>query len=314
MALPSGPLKQIALDSGFDLAGVCPAVEPAHFDAYLEWIARGMYAGMDWMARSREARGSPTSLLEGCRSVLAVGLNYAQENEVTRCDGSLKVAKYAWGRDYHKVLRSKLKRVVRNLEVQYPGIRSRICVDSAPILEREYAWLAGIGWYGKNSCVINTERGSWFFIGLLLLDQEFESDTPASGGCGTCSACIDACPTGALVVREDSPVAFVDSSRCISYLTIEHKGEFSELESTMLNGWVFGCDVCQDVCPFNRARLHHPLRAKATTEKDFAPRPQNISPDADFLSKASEEEFVDLYKGSALMRAGVKRMKRNLLR
>lgn len=310
MPLPSGPLKRAALDVGFDIAGICPAVEPPHFHEYLEWLSRGMHAGMGWMARSRELRSSPVKLMEGCKSILAVGLNYAQDSSLMGDD--MKVSKYAWGRDYHKVVRSKLRRVVRWLGVEHPDVRSRICVDSAPILERDYAWLAGLGWFGKNSCLINTERGSWFFIGLLLMDAEFEVDEPASGGCGTCRACIDACPTGALVLRESSPVAFVDSNRCISYLTIEHRGEFSEEQAKMLNGWVFGCDICQDVCPFNRPRRHHLLRAKRTEEPDFKPRTQNVIPDREVLSRGDEIEFRRLYSGSALMRAGAKRMRRNV--
>lgn len=312
MALPSSDLKKTALDAGFDLAGVCPAIDPPHFEAYLEWVSQGMHAGMGWMARSQEARRTVRNLLPGCKSVLAVGLNYAQSLETERVDGAPKVAKYAWGRDYHKVVRKKLRHVARWLERTHPGVGCRICVDSAPILERDYAWLAGIGWYGKNSCLINTQRGSWFFIGLLLLDAEFEQDSPAVGGCGTCSACIEACPTGALVLREGSPVAFVDSNRCISYLTIEHRGDFSEEQFAMLNGWAFGCDVCQDVCPFNKPRPHQPLRGAPTKEPDFALRPQNVSPDPSFLDSATKESFIATYKGSALMRAGLNRMKRNL--
>lgn len=309
MPLPSAPLKKAALDAGFDLAGICPAIEPPHFREYLKWLSHGMHAGMSWLARSRELRSSPTNLLEGCKSILAVGLNYAQDPSLA--GAGPKVAKYAWGRDYHKVVRAKLRKTVRWLGSNNPEVHARICVDSAPILERDYAWLAGLGWFGKNSCLINTERGSWFFVGMLLMDAEFECDEPASGGCGTCRACIDACPTGALVVRDSSPVSFVDSNKCISYLTIEHKREFTDELEAMLNGWVFGCDVCQDVCPFNNPRPHHPLRAKKTEEPDFTPRKQNVSPDREFLSKSDDTEFRKLYSGSALMRAGARRMRRN---
>ncbi|MBA3725777.1 MAG: 4Fe-4S dicluster domain-containing protein, partial [Armatimonadetes bacterium] len=184
-------------------------------------------------------------------------------------------------------------------------------VDSAPILERDYANLAGLGWFGKNTCLIDSKRGSWFFIGLLLLDKEFEPDASAVGSCGTCRLCIDACPTGALVLGHGRPVAVLDSSRCISYLTIEHKGLFSQEESDMLHGWLFGCDVCQEVCPFNQPRGNQPMRARPTAEPDFEARPMNETPDLAGLADISAEKFAEAYAGTAFMRAGAARMRRN---
>lgn len=307
--LASEPIKRAALVAGFDFVGMCPAVEPPHLRAYLEWLAKGMHAGMDYMGRTKAQRSSPQSLLEGAKSILAVGLNYAQDDSLSVEVG--KVAKYAWGRDYHRVVRKKLKAVAGWAEAAYVGLRTRVCVDSAPILERDYAWLAGLGWYGKNTCLINTKRGSWFFIGLLLLSEEFESDKPAVGGCGTCRLCIEACPTGALVMEKGREIAVLDANRCISYLTIEHRGEFTREQEKMLNGWIFGCDVCQDVCPFNKPRANQPMRAARTKEKDFAPRRQNAAPDLDWLVRADGDGFSREYSGSALMRAGVEGMRRN---
>ncbi|MCH8273696.1 MAG: tRNA epoxyqueuosine(34) reductase QueG [Armatimonadetes bacterium] len=316
VALPSGGLKGQAIEEGFELAGVCPAVEPPHLDAYLAWLALERHGKMTYMSRSRRQRSGPQSLLPGAKSILAVGLNYNQEppnppNDPNERRG--RVSRYAVGRDYHKVMRGKLKRIARWAEREYAGLKSRPCVDSAPILERDFAWLAGLGWYGKNTCLINTKRGSWFFIGLLLLDREFEPDEPAVGDCGTCTKCIDACPTGALVYEEGNRVAVLDSNLCISYLTIEHPGALTAKQQRLLNGWVFGCDVCQDVCPFNRPRPHQPLRAAPTREPDFAPRPANVMPRLTWLAGLGDEQFVDAYRGSALMRAGPERMRRNAL-
>jgi epoxyqueuosine reductase len=256
------------------------------------------------MATSREQRTDPESLLPGVKSVLAVSLNYYRE--VERELGHPKVARYALGRDYHKVLRGKLKRIAAWTEETY-GVRARPCVDSAPILERDFAHQAGIGWFGKNTMLIDSRRGSWFFIGLLLLDAHFQPDAPAKGGCGTCRACIDACPTGALVLRPGRPVAVLESERCISYRTIEHRGDLPG----DTHGWLFGCDVCQEVCPFNIPRPSAPMRASEATERDFVPRALNLNPEPSALVQMSEESFKEAYAGTAFMRAGVERMKRN---
>ncbi|HWP31134.1 MAG TPA: tRNA epoxyqueuosine(34) reductase QueG [Fimbriimonadales bacterium] len=308
--LPSSAIKRAALEAGFDIAGICPACEPPHYSAYLSWLQGKFHAGMAYMARSKVLRSSPESLLPGAKSILAVGLNY---NQNPPRNTNAKISRYALGRDYHKVIRKKLKQVARWAEAEYEGLQTRICVDSAPILERDYAWLAGLGWFGKNTCLINTKRGSWFFIGLLLLDKEFEPDAPTEGSCGSCRKCIDACPTGALVFENGSKVAVLDSKRCISYLTIEHPRGFRHGEERLLNGWIFGCDVCQEVCPFNQPREHQPLRATITKETDFIPKREIISIEPEELVGISDAEFLDKFKGTSLMRAGAGRMRRNAL-
>lgn len=301
-AIPSGPLKNAALMQGFDAAGVCDASPPAHLDAYIDWVDRGLHAGMGYMSRSKDMRSDPQSLLAGAKSVLAVSLNY---NRQTNSEPP-RVARYAIGRDYHKVLRGKLKRIAAWAEAEY-GIRARPCVDSAPILERDYAHQAGIGWFGKNTMLIDTRRGSWFFIGLLLLDAHFEPDAPAHGGCGTCRACIDACPTGALVMEPGKPVATMHSERCISYRTIEHRGDLPG----DTHGWLFGCDICQEVCPFNAPRETSPLRGLEASEPDFRPRSRNAHPNLAEIELMDRDSFVKTYGGTAFMRAGVERLKRN---
>lgn len=301
-------LKQRAHAVGFDLCGIAPAAPAPHYDAYLEWLDNGMHAGMGYLARHAAVRRSAEALLPGARSVIVVAKNY---NQPLPPDAEARVARYALGRDYHKVLRRDLRRLAASLVELEPEARTRICVDSAPVLERDYAQMAGIGWFGKNTCLINSKRGSWFFLGLLLTDIALTPDQPAVGGCGTCRACIDACPTGALVLREDSPVAWLDARRCISYLTIEHRGAFTDEQERMLNGWLFGCDVCQEVCPFNHRRASQPERAARTGEPDFQPRPAIAQPDLPALTTLSDEEFLARYAGTALMRAGAEGIRRN---
>lgn len=282
---------------GFDLVGICDPAPPWSISHFLSWLEAGFAGTMNYLPRSVPIRSDPAHLLPEVRSIVAVGLNYFQP--LANDPGYPKIARYALGRDYHKVLKSKLRKLSTSL-----GGRTKICVDSAPILEREYAQRAGLGWYGKNTCLINTERGSWFFIGLLLTDLELERDTPAAGGCGTCKACIDACPTGAIVQLDGRWQ--VDSRRCISYLTIEHRGE---IDSELVDDWTFGCDVCQEVCPFNKPRPHHSLRATETSEPDFLAR--RSWPPLSELAEISREDWDRLTAGSAVRRAGWEGLKRN---
>nr|MDQ2986029.1 tRNA epoxyqueuosine(34) reductase QueG [Armatimonadota bacterium] len=303
VALSSQALKDVAVAEGFDAAGVCDAGPPQHLDAYLDWVNRGLHAGMGYMKTSVPLRSQPSSLLRGTKSVLAVSLNYNRN-----VDRSVpRIARYALGRDYHKVLRGKLRKIMAWAEKEYPGLRARPCVDSAPVLERDFAYQAGIGWFGKNTMLIDTRRGSWFFIGLLLLSERFEPDVPANGGCGTCHACIDACPTGALVMEPGRPVAVMHSERCISYRTIEHRGDLAG----NTHGWLFGCDICQEVCPFNMPRTSSPMRGMESNEQDFLPRTANLKPNLHEILEMDRDAFSRTYSGTPFMRAGLERTKRN---
>jgi epoxyqueuosine reductase len=216
-----------------------------------------------------------------------------------------RIAKYALGGDYHKVIRRRLQRIGEWLVTQAPGAACRVCVDSAPVLERDFAVLAGLGWYGKNTLLINTRRGSYFLLGCLLTTVALPPDAPAVGDCGTCRACLDACPTGAIV----EPYR-VDARRCISYLTIEKRGDIDPSLQPMMGDWVFGCDVCQDVCPFNRPRDNAPLRSRPSTDPEVAPRIDPHPPLAD-LMRLTPEQFADRYAGTALMRAKHEGLLRN---
>ncbi|MFI5384670.1 MAG: tRNA epoxyqueuosine(34) reductase QueG [Fimbriimonadales bacterium] len=297
----SAELREFARALGFDTVGVCAPDAPPHLDAYEKWIAKGYHGTMAYLQRHLPMKRDPARLLPGVRSIVAVTLNYNQPNPPV--EGQPRIARYALGRDYHKVIRSKLVKLARWIAEQHPDAKSRPCVDSAPIMERDYAQLAGLGWFGKNTMLIDSKRGSWFFIGLLLTTVEFERDKPAIGGCGSCRVCVDACPTGA-IVWEDGRWQ-VDARRCISYLTIEHKGEI-EVDSA---GWTFGCDVCQEVCPFNDPRPSQPLRGNTTTEPDFLDK--RAWPSLDQLRVIREEEWDKLTRGSAVRRTGLQGIRRN---
>lgn len=288
--ISSEALKGRALELGFSTVGVAPAVPiPEALATYRQWLAEGYHADMEYLAKHEALKQSPQALLPNCQSVIAVTLNYYQDPPMR--DG--KIARYALGRDYHKVLRSKLGKLSKFVTEQHTGAINRVCVDSAPILDRAYASLSGLGWFGKNTMLIDSKRGSWFFIGLLLTTVPYESDQPSIGGCGTCRKCIDACPTGAIKLLNGRYQ--VDSRQCISYQTIENKGELA----VDTNGWAFGCDICQEVCPFNQPRESQPLRAQVTEEPDFL-----LSLAANIGPNMSEEEWDRATQGSPIRRAG----------
>ncbi len=305
MAIDSKDLLELAHREGFELAGVCDAVSPPNLIHYENWLQKGFHGEMQYLASHLIQKRNPQSLLPGAKSILAVGLNYYQPNAPV--SGTVRIACYALGRDYHKVLRGKLKHLGWQLSQTYTNLKFRICVDSAPILERDFAQLAGLGWYGKNTMIINSERGSWFVIGLLLLSEHFEPNKPAIGGCGTCKKCIEACPTGAIVTTNGTWQ--VDSRECISYKTIELKGEIPVDRPNPIEDWTFGCDICQEVCPFNEARHSQPLRATSTNEPDFIKKTPAKS--LDELQAMSKEDWDFWTRGSPLRRAGYEGIRRN---
>lgn len=281
--------KDKALSLGFDLVGIASALPFAHLNFYKGWLERGFDGEMSYLSRQLSLRSEPQQLLPSARSIIAVGLNYYQPRE-TR-EEYPRIARYALGRDYHKVLRSKLNQLGKWLVSASPGAEYRVCVDSAPIFDRYYAQQAGLGWFGKNTCLISRSVGSWFVIGLLLTSLDLASDEPNEGHCGTCSRCVEACPTGAIVFENGRWQ--VDSRRCISYLTIESPLSSPEIDRA---GWTFGCDVCQEVCPFNRFQ-------KLATEKDFLAIRE--WPTLYLLRQIGYEEWDALTQGSPVRRAGL---------
>lgn len=303
MRLTSALVKARAFELGFDAIGVCPAQEPPHLETYKRWLRAGLHGTMTYLERHVALKEHPRKLLPAARSIVACAMHYSGP---APCEpGKPRIAAYALGRDYHKVLRGKLRALGRWIETREPETGWRACVDSAPILERDFAQLAGLGWFGKNTCLIDSRRGSRFFIGLLLTELELEPDAPAVGGCGTCTACIDACPTGAIVNRDGTWA--VDARRCISYLTIEHRGPLPSEPS--LAGWTFGCDVCQDVCPFNQARQSQPQRAPEARDPGLLDRRE--WPDLQELAQIPRDDWDALTRGSAVRRAGWEGLRRN---
>lgn len=298
-------LKLEANRLGFELCGVAAAVETPHIAAYRRWLERGFHGEMGYLAEHLSLKIHPENLLPGVRSVIAVGLNYNQPNPPR--EGQPRIARYAQGRDYHKVIRAKLRRLAEWIERECPGAECRPCVDSAPICERDFANLAGLGWFGKNTMLINSQRGSWFFLGILLTTAEFKPDAPAVGGCGTCRRCIEACPTGAIVNADGRWQ--VDARSCISYLTIEHDGEIPPTLAERMAGWTFGCDICQEVCPFNQPRENNPLRAEITREPDFLLR--RDWPSLEEIENLPYETWDVLTQGSPVRRTGLEGLKRN---
>jgi len=304
-AATTDDLRRYAEDELGVRMGVAPAVPPPHLEAYRQWLAEGKHGGMAYLADSLELRAHPERLLPGARSVVAIAADYNRPNP--HRPGEARIARYALGRDYHKVLRGKLKAMARWLDARAPGHTHRPCVDSAPILERDFAQLAGLGWFGKNTMLIDSRRGSWFFIGLLLTTLELEPSVPALGGCGTCRACVDACPTGAL--SDEDGRWQVDARSCVSYLTIEHRGPIPHDLAQGVGEWTFGCDVCQEVCPFNAPRNSQPLRGTHATEPDFLLDAPRLPLEA--VASWTEADWDGATRGRALRRAKADQWLRN---
>jgi epoxyqueuosine reductase len=254
-----------SLALGFCLTGIAPAAESDGFDRLVEWLQRGFAGEMEYMARHGEARRHPNSILPEVRSVIMVAMEYLSEssapavNEAPAQTVVGKIARYASGPDYHDIIKEKLRRLLRWLQTEVSSCRGRAVVDTAPLLERDFARRAGLGWIGKNTMLINKHRGSYLLLGALLTNLELSPDEPHHmSHCGTCTACLDACPTEAF-----TGPGWLDSRRCISYLTIEKRGVVPEELRPGIDDWLFGCDVCQEVCPWNRRSHSEPERLDA---------------------------------------------------
>ena len=304
MSRVTADLKRRAINEGLDLVGVADATRARSAGNLERWLDAGMHGEMGYMARTRRVRSDPRLLLPGCTSVVAVAMSYrceqADSTMLEADKGRVWVSRYAWGRDYHRILKKKLVRLGRWLAEQRPGAQWRACVDTAPILEREWAARAGLGWIGKNTLLLNRELGSELFLGMLLTDQKLVPDGPRPEHCGTCTACLDACPTAAFPEPK-----VLDARRCVGYLTVEHRSSIPDELRRGVGPMIAGCDVCQEVCPWTR-------RAPADLHPEFAPDARRLLPQLDVLEGLDEQGYAEWRKGSALNRISYEQFRRNL--
>jgi epoxyqueuosine reductase len=310
-------IKQAARDLGFDAVGISslPA-EPLHLPnndgssstgdlpgRLKEWLRRGFHATMAWMARDPERRADPTLVLPGCRSIISVGMNYYTEQRADERPGNGRIARYAWGVDYHEILGERLSQLAERVTTLAPDSRHRAYVDTGPVMEKAWAQQAGLGWIGKHSNLVSAQFGSWLLLGEILTTLELEPDEAGTDLCGTCTLCLQACPTGAII----EPYV-VDAGRCISYLTIELRGTEPPLADELRRGLgnrIFGCDDCLDICPYN-------LQAEPTFETGFQPTSLTRAPSLLTMAGMAEQTFAATFKGSPLRRAKYSGLQRNV--
>ncbi len=328
MNLPSlaEAIKQEARALGFDAVGIArigerdqrsavseqPDADPrpvttrvTHllYDRLRVWLQRGYHGTMAWLERTPEKRADPRRVLPGCRSLISVGMTYLTEHRANEQPGHGRIARYAWGKDYHKVFSTKLKQLEQRILLLAPDTQTRSYADTGPIMEKAWAEQAGLGWIGKHSNLVSAEHGSWLLLGEVLTTLELVADEPATDLCGSCTLCIQACPTKAII----QPYV-VDATRCISYLTIELRGDEQMIAPDLQRGMgnkIFGCDDCLDVCPFN-------LRAEPTSEAAFQPSPITLAPHLDDLSKLDEPTFATLFHQSPIRRTKLHGLRRNV--
>jgi epoxyqueuosine reductase len=309
----SSEIRRLALDAGFDLAGVAGVSDTAEHEFFPGWIAGGHAGDMKYLEARNEAgelkRASLAIAAPWARSVVVCALNYNADQPYSTHAGTTSqgwISRYAWTQsDYHDVVLAKL----RQLEGRFVACcetarvappRTWCYVDTGPVIERIFAKYAGIGWIGKNTCILNEKLGSWLFLGVMLTSVELTPDLPSLDRCGSCTRCLDACPTNAFPAPYE-----LDATKCISYLTIEKRGAIPEELRAGIGRQVFGCDICQDVCPWNR-------RAPVTLAPEFAPRPQLVNPDLEWLARLSPDEFREMFRGSPVKRAKYAGLLRNV--
>ncbi len=294
-------IKALAFELGFSSVGITSA-DPLEEEGrrLIRWVQEGRQGEMEWMARTVRERANPRAFFPEAEAVLMVTLNYYREEEFSLPPDYATISLYARGRDYHKVMRKKLKQLLRGIQQLEPATRGRVFVDSFPIMERALAVRAGLGWIGKNTMLIQKGMGSFFFLGGILLNLPLLPDEPFGRDlCGNCTRCQSACPTGALQPYR------LDARRCISYLTIEHPGEIPAEFHRPMENRIFGCDICQEVCPHNRAPL-------VTNEPDFTSRFHGENLRLTFLSSLSQAEYEEMFAGTPVRRVGYQRFQRNV--
>ena len=301
--LRSADAKALASECGFDLCGISPVGDFRELDFLREWISRGFHGEMQYMGRTAERRADVRAILPSAKSVIVLGTLYNTPHPYStaqRDPSVAAIARYAWGDDYHQVIQGRMDDLIERIRGVIPKFECRAYVDTGPVQERVYAQYAGLGWIGKNTCLINRDLGSWLFLSVIICDLQLEPDVRTPDHCGRCTLCIDACPTGAITAPYQ-----LDSRRCISYMTIENKGSIPAEHREAIGTHAYGCDICQDVCPWNR-------RAATSDDPAWQPREGLTAPKLLDLWRRSDDELRTLLKGSAMKRAGVRRLRRNL--
>lgn len=298
--MSNGPMNQSALTSsirsiaaslGIHKLGIAPASVLTEEGKNLQdWLSRGYHASLQWMEKNIEKRTDPSLIVPGAKSVIVCAVNYYTPQQHSDDPTTGKISRYAWGDDYHIHVTERIETLFRRIQQLIPGTEGRYYVDTGPVMEKAWAVRAGLGWQGKHTNIITKEYGSWVFLGVIITTAELDCDAPMEDFCGTCTACIDACPTNAIT----EPYV-LDSQRCISYLTIEHRGAIAQQLGEQFDRWIYGCDICQDVCPWNRFQ-------EPTDHAEFLPREKNIAPPLMELAEISQEEFSARFKNSPVKR------------
>ena len=299
--ITSDIIKEKAIELGFHKVGIAKAAKTKQEQERLnQWLDQKKHADMEWIENRKSERGNIFNYFSEAKTVISLGMNYYVGKDQSDLTSDFKFSNYAWGDDYHLVIKSKLFSLLEFIKNKKPNVKGLVCVDTAPIMEKVWAQRAGLGWQGKHTNLISTDFGSWLFLGEIIIDFELEPDDPFTKDlCGSCTACIDACPTHALGEYE------LDSGKCISYLTIEHRGDFIEGHDD-LDGWIYGCDICQEVCPWNISF------SKISDEKYFEPRTDIINNTDQKWLEIDQEKFSTTFKKSAAKRTKLMGLKRNI--
>jgi epoxyqueuosine reductase len=294
-------IKDKAIEIGFEKIGIAKAMKTTKEKRYLNsWIKNGSNASMKWIEKRKDERGDINVYFPEAKSVISVGLNYYVGKKQTNLKSDFKFSNYAWGEDYHHILKEKLFKLLKWIKKSKPGIKGLVCVDTAPVMEKVWAQRAGLGWIGKHTNLITPDHGSWLFLGELILDIDLKPDLMFDEDlCGSCTACLDACPTNALTEYQ------IESEKCISYKTIEYRGDFSN-QNQNLHGWIYGCDICQDVCPWNNKF------SKKSSLEEFLPKEEIVHWTNDEWNNLNEEKFRRIFKGSSVKRTKYVGLRRNI--
>ena len=301
MKISSKSIKKKAEELGFQKVGIARAEKTPKEKSDLDsWLMQGNHASMTWMMNRKDERGNIHTYFPEARSIIAVGMNYYTGNDQDDLRSDYKFSNYAWGDDYHRVLKKQLYQLLNWIKKNNSTVKGVVCVDTSPVMDKVWAQRGGLGWIGKHTNLISRDLGSWLFLGELILDLELEYDAPFEEDlCGTCLACIESCPTQALDEYK------IDAGKCISYLTIEHRGELPESQSD-LHGWIYGCDVCQEVCPWNEKF------AIETKKDEFQPRKEIVEFVSEDWDSLDEDSFKRIFKDSAVKRTKFVGLKRNI--